>query len=53
MFIRYDRGTGGELVQKALNFSGTVEVGINAADNLWDIFPEAGNKKRTLEVDIF
>ncbi|HUY90636.1 MAG TPA: hypothetical protein VMV10_18000 [Pirellulales bacterium] len=53
IFIRYDRGTGGELVQKALNFSGTVEVGINAADNLWDIFPEEGNKKRTLEVEIF
>ena len=53
IFVRYDRGTGGELVQKALNFSGTVEVGINAADNLWDIFPEAGNKKRTLEVEIF
>jgi hypothetical protein len=53
IFIRYDRGMGGELVQKVLNFSGTVEVGINAADNLWDVFPEAGNKKRTLEVDIF
>lgn len=53
IFIRYDRGTGGELVQKNLNFSGTVEVGINAADNLWDIFPEEGNKKRTLEVEIF
>lgn len=53
IFIRYDRGTGGEMVQTALNFSGTVEVGINAADNLWDIFPEAGNKKRTLEAEIF
>jgi len=53
IFIRYDRGTGGEMVQKDLNFSGTVEVGINAADNLWDIFPESGNKKRTLDVEIF
>ena len=41
------------MVQKDLNFSGTVEVGINAADNLWDIFPESGNKKRTLDVEIF
>lgn len=53
ILIRYDRGTGGELVQKALNFSGTVEVGVNAADNLWDVFPEKGNKKRTLEAEIF
>ncbi|HVX64476.1 MAG TPA: hypothetical protein VHC19_27885 [Pirellulales bacterium] len=51
--LRYDRGNGGELATKMLNFSGTVEVGINAADNLWDLFPEEGNKKRTLDVDIF
>lgn len=51
--IKYDRGGGGEMATKMLNFSGTVEVGVNADDNLWDVFPEAGNKKRTLDVDIF
>jgi hypothetical protein len=31
-----------------LNFSGTVEVGLNARDNLWDIFPtNAGYREVT------
>ncbi len=51
--VKYDRGDGREMASKMLNFSGAVEVGINAADNSWDLFPEAGNKKRTLDVDIF
>ena len=51
--LRYDRGNGGEFATKMLNFSGAVEVGINATDNYWDLFPEEGNKKRTLDVEIF
>ena len=46
MFIRFDRGNGLQRTSKALNFSGTVQVGVNARDNLWDIFPtDAGYRE--------
>jgi len=51
--LRYDRGDATDLARKVLNFSGTVEVGINAADNRWDIFREEGNAKRVLDTQIF
>jgi len=37
-------------VNKKLNFSGTVEIAINAADNLWDVFPEKDNKKQVVDL---
>lgn len=53
MAIGYDRGNGSERVAKLLNFSGNVEVGINAQDNLLDLFPEQGNAKRAEEPWLF
>lgn len=39
LYIRFDRGNGLARATKALNFSGTVQIGVNARDNLWDLFP--------------
>jgi len=51
--IEYDRGNGTEMVSKSINFSGNVEVGVNAEDNLLDLFAEQGNAKRAVEPELF
>jgi|GEM_PF-3275241 len=48
--IKYDRGNGSEFVTKAMPFSGNVQVGVNAGDNLWDIFPTVDNKREVANV---
>jgi hypothetical protein len=53
MVIDYDRGNGTEMVSKAINFSGNVEVAVNAEDNLLDLFPEQDNVKHAEETDLF
>jgi hypothetical protein len=45
---RFDRGNGSEFVAKAVPFTiGTVQVGVNATDNLWDLFPTNENRRET------
>lgn len=51
--IEYDRGNGTKMVSKAVNFSGNVEVAVNAEDNLLDLFAEQGNAKRATEPELF
>jgi hypothetical protein len=51
--IEYDRGNGTRMVSKAVNFSGNVEVGVNAEDNLLDLFSEQANAKRAQEPVLF
>jgi hypothetical protein len=51
--IEYDRGNGMEMAAKAINFSGNVEVGVNAQDNMLDLFAEQGNAKRAEEPGLF
>jgi len=51
--IEYDRGNATQMASKAINFSGNVEVGINAEDNLLDLFPEQENAKRAKEPELF
>lgn len=53
LVIEYDRGNGTERVAKSVTFSGNVEVGVNAQDNLLDLFPEQGNAKRVEEPSLF
>ena len=46
MVVRFDRGNGLQRASKTLNFSGTVQIGVNARDNLWDLFPtDAGYRE--------
>ncbi|MBL9093053.1 MAG: hypothetical protein JNL96_17680 [Planctomycetaceae bacterium] len=51
--IRFDRGNGGEFVTKMISFSGNVEVGVNADDNLWDIFPTNDNQRAVTKLKLF
>lgn len=53
LVVEYDRGNGSERVAKMVNFSGNVEVGVNAQDNLLDLFAEQGNAKRMEEPSLF
>jgi hypothetical protein len=42
--IRYDRGNGGATKQVLHNASeGTLDVAVNLADNLWDLFRRGGD----------
>jgi len=53
MVIRYDRGNGSELAAKLLNFNGTVQIGVNVADNRWDIFPTNNNQRAVSNLKLF
>jgi hypothetical protein len=45
--VKFDRGNGSEFVAKAVPYVhvGTVQIGVNAADNLWDLFPTPDNRR--------
>lgn len=43
--VRFDRGNGAEFITKALPSSGNVQVGVNATDNQWDLFPTTDNRR--------
>ena len=52
--VRFDRGNGGDFVaRKTPQNVGTIQVGVNAADNLWDLFPESGNRREANNVKPF
>lgn len=51
--VRYDRGNGSEFVAKMMKFSGNVQVGVNAADNMWDLFPTSDNRRETANLKLF
>lgn len=53
MVIRYDRSNGTELAVKMLNFSGNVQVGVNVADNRWDVFPTNNNQRAVANLKLF
>lgn len=53
MVIRYDRGNGTDLATKMLNFDGNVEIGVNAADNMWDIFPTTEGQREGGKLRLF
>jgi hypothetical protein len=52
--LRFDRGNGSEFVAKTMPRNvGTIEVGINASDNLWDLFPEQPPTQQATNVKPF
>jgi hypothetical protein len=53
LVIRFDRGNGLQRASKAMNFSGTVQVGVNARDNLWDIFPTDAGYREISKYELF
>jgi hypothetical protein len=51
--LKFDRGNGAQFVTKAMPFSGNVQVGVNAGDNLWDLFPTVDNRREAANVRPF
>ncbi len=54
MVVMFDRGNGTRRSSKSLNFGGTVQIGVNARDNLWDLFPadDTGHREKS-QVELF
>ena len=54
IIVRYDRGNGTEFVTKATPAAGgSVQIGVNASDNLWDLFPTSDNRRETPKLKPF
>ena len=51
--VRYDRGNGSEMAAKMINFIGNVQVGVNVADNRWDLFPTNSNQRSVTNLNLF
>jgi hypothetical protein len=52
--IRFDRGNGSAFVAKTTKMTvGSIQVGVNAADNLWDVFPESENRREASSLKPF
>lgn len=51
--VKFDRGNGSEFSVKMMHFSGNVQVGVNAEDNLWDLFPTSDNQREVTRLKLF
>ena len=51
--VQYDRGNGSEVAIKSMHFSGNVQVGMNAADNKWNLFPTTDNQREATALRLF
>lgn len=52
--VRFDRGNDSEFVAKIVPITtGTVQIGVNASDNLWDVFPTKENRRETADLKPF
>jgi hypothetical protein len=52
--VRFDRGNGSQFVAKTTYLTvGTIQVGVNASDNLWDLFPTNENRREITNLKPF
>jgi len=52
--VRFDRGNGAAFVAKATPLTvGNLQIGVNATDNLWDLFPTAENRREGTKLKPF
>lgn len=51
--VRFDRGNGSDFVAKSLPPNGNVQIGVNATDNQWDLFPTKDNKREVSNLKPF
>jgi len=52
--VRFDRGNGSEFVAKSTRMTvGNLQIGVNANDNLWDIFPTTDNRREVSNLKPF
>ncbi len=53
LFVGYDRGNGSDYTTKSTYTSGTVQVGVNMVDNMWDLFPTNENQREVTKLKLF
>jgi hypothetical protein len=53
LVVKFDRGNGSKLAAKSMRIVGNVEVGVNATDNLWDLFPTNENQREVTNLKLF
>jgi len=52
--VRFDRGNGSEFVAKSTPMTvGNLQIGVNANDNLWDLFPTSDNRRELSNLQPF
>lgn len=52
--VRFDRGNGAAFVAKSTSMTvGTLQIGVNPNDNLWDLFPTSGNTREVTKLKPF
>ncbi len=52
--VKFDRGNGSEFVAKSTPLLvGNLQIGVNASDNLWDLFPTSDNRREATHVKPF
>lgn len=52
--VRFDRGNGSDFVSKSTPLTvGTLQIGVNATDNLWDLFPTNENRREVSKLKPF
>ncbi|MBI3468228.1 MAG: hypothetical protein HY000_34935 [Planctomycetes bacterium] len=52
--VRFDRGNSSEFVAKSTPLTvGNLQVGVNATDNLWDLFPTSDNRRELTNLKPF
>lgn len=52
--VRFDRGNGADFVAKSTPLTvGTLQIGVNATDNLWDLFPTNENRREVSKLKPF
>ena len=52
--VRFDRGNGGDFVVKSTPMTvGNLQIGVNSADNLWDLFPTTDNRREVSRLKPF
>lgn len=52
--VRFDRGNGSEFVVKSTPMTvGNLQIGVNADDNLWDLFPTSDNRREVSNLKPF
>ena len=52
--VRFDRGNGSAFVAKSIPINvGTIQIGVNASDNLWDLFPTSANRREAAKLKPF
>jgi hypothetical protein len=52
--VKFDRGNGSNFVSKSTPLTiGNLQIGVNATDNMWDLFPTNENRREVSKLKPF